>query len=241
MGKDLPLKQRIRNGEHLIGVNVSATYTRSQLEEILGKDDYDFVSVDSQHSPYSEHELADFCAIAEELDIHVQFRIKHTRLSYLIGNYLDLGPCGVEVPQVETEATVLESLDYFYYPQKGKRSWGGGARRNIDSGMERTEYAEWWNNYGVLWMQIESISAISKAAQLAKPGVDCISWGPADLSFDREANPNHPFQSDDDCLIYALNQLQAKDTKLCYRSYTPDLRNKYFDMGVTVLLESAQY
>lgn len=240
MSNGKALKERIRNGEQLIGVNVPATATRGQLEDILGKDDYAFVSVDSQHSPYSEGQLAEFCGIAEELDVHVQFRIKHTRHTYLIGNYVDLGPCGVEVPQVETEATVQEALDYFYYPQVGKRSWGGGARRNINSGMDRVEYADWWNNYGVLWMQIESINAISNVTRLAKNGVDCISWGPADLSFDREANPKHPLQSDDDCLRYALQQLQANNTKLCYRNYTPDLRNKYLDMGVTVLLESPQ-
>lgn len=240
MSNEQALKQRIRKGEKLIGVSVPVTATRAQLEDILGKDDYAFVSVDSQHSPYSEPQLVAFCAIAEELDVHVQFRIKHTRHTYLVGNYLDLGPCGVEIPQVETEATVQEALDYFYYPQVGKRSWGGAARRNISSGMDRVEYAEWWNTYGVLWMQIESISAITNAARLAKEGVDCISWGPADLSFDREANPKHPLQSDDDCLRYALQMLQANDTKLCYRSYTPNLRNKYLDMGVTVLLESPQ-
>ena len=55
-----------------------------------------------------------------------QFRIKHTYHSYLIGNVLDLGqPAGIEVPQVEEPATVVEALKYFYYPQQGKRSSPG--------------------------------------------------------------------------------------------------------------------
>ena len=234
------LKQRIHSGEVVIGVSVPIMATRSRLEEILSKDDYAFVSVDSQHSAFDEERLVEFCGMAAELDVHVQFRIKHTRHTYLIGNLLDLGPCGVEVPQVETEATVTEAVDYFYYPQQGIRSWGGAARRSIQERPDRLEYAAWWNDFGVLWMQIESINAATNARSLAKPGVDCLSWGPADLSFNREANPDHPFQTDDDCLRYVLQQLNGSDVKLCYRNYDPKLRSKYLDMGMTVLLEAPQ-
>ena len=82
------------------------------------------VAVDSQHSPYNEDRLVDFCNVANELGIFVNFRIKHTRNTYLIGNYLDLGPSGIEVPQVELDETVDEAVAAFYYPQQGIRSWG---------------------------------------------------------------------------------------------------------------------
>jgi len=141
------LKQRIHQGEVVIGVSAPITVDRQRLEDILSRDSYDFVSVDSQHAAFNEEKLVQFCAIAEELDIPVQFRIKHTRHAYLIGNLLDLGPSGVEVPQVEDEATVDEALAYFYYPQFGNRSWGGAARRGIQGRDDRRTYAEWWNNY----------------------------------------------------------------------------------------------
>ena len=240
MPNNPPLKQRIRNGELTIGVSVPIMATRNRLEEILGKDEYAYVSVDSQHSAFNEERLVEFCAMAEELGIHVQFRIKHTRHTYLIGNLLDLGPCGVEVPQVETVATVAEAVNNFYYPQQGMRSWGGAARRSIKEYPDRLAYAAWWNDFGVLWMQIESINAASIARTFATPGVDCLSWGPADLAFNREANPDHPFQTDDDCLRYVLQQLDGTGVRLAYRNYDPALRNKYIDMGVMVLLEAAQ-
>jgi len=240
MPKKDSLKQRIRKGEIVIGVSAPITSDRSRLEAILSKDSYDFVSTDSQHSAFNEEKLVNFCAIAEALDIPAMFRIKHTRHSYLIGNILDLGPSGVEVPQVEEEATVDEALDYFYYPQQGKRSWGGSARRGIKGRDDRLVYADWWNNYGVLWMQIESIEAVTKARKLAKPGVDCLSWGPSDLSFSIEAHPEHPFQSVDDCVRHVVKQLEGSETRLCFRSYESELRQKYIDMGVTVLLERAR-
>jgi len=56
---------------------------------------------------------------------------------------------------------VDEALAYFYYPQFGNRSWGGAARRGIKGRDDRRTYAEWWNNCGVLWLQSESIAAIT--------------------------------------------------------------------------------
>jgi 2-dehydro-3-deoxyglucarate aldolase/4-hydroxy-2-oxoheptanedioate aldolase len=231
------LKQRIRAGEQIVGVSASIKSTKSQLENILSKDKYDYLSVDSQHSPFDENDLVRFCAAAEELDMDVMFRIKHTRHTYLIGNILDLGPSGVEVPQTETEATVNEALHYFYYPQKGGRSWGGAARRGIKGRDDRLTYAEYWNNYGVLWMQVESLNAINDAKKLAKDGVDCLSWGPADLSFNREAHPEHPLKNDDDCIKFTLEVLKGTGVRLAVRNYDYKLRDKYRAMGVTVLLE----
>jgi 2-keto-3-deoxy-L-rhamnonate aldolase RhmA len=230
------LKQRIRNGEHVFGVSVSMMIPRESLAARVEENGYDFVAVDSQHSAFSEERLVDFCNMADTLDIPVNFRIKHTRNAYLVGNYLDLGPSGIEVPQVELEMTVDEAVDAFYYPQQGIRSWGGAARKN-SAGTERLEYADWWNNYGMLWMQIESIEAVTHARRLAKSGVDCLSFGPTDLTFSMESHPNHALQTVDACVQYVAKELEGSSTTVCFRNGNPSTREKYADMGVTVFLE----
>ncbi len=232
------LKQRIRRGDIVIGVSAPVSAGKSQLEDILGKDSYSFLSVDSQHAPYNEEKLVEFCGVSAELGIPVQFRIKHTRHAYLIGNILDLGPLGIEIPIVEDEATVDEALEAFYYPQVGRRSWGGAARYGIGGRDDRLQYADWWNRTGILCLQMESVRAVTNVRRLAKPGVDCLTWGPNDLLYDLEAHPEHPFKSVDDCVRHALKQLQGADTRISFRSYSPENRNKYIDMGVTVLMES---
>jgi len=237
MSEQKSLKQRIHQGDVIVGVSVPLHIDRSRLEHILSQDAYDFVAFDSQHSPYNEEQLVAFCALAEDVGIPVQFRIKHTRHAYLIGNILDLGPLSIEVPLVEEAAIVAEALAAFYYPQVGKRSWGGAARYGIKGRTDRLEYATWWNNHGILCLQIETLRALTNARQLARPGVDCLTWGPADLSFDLEGHPAHPFQTVDDCLRHVLKQLEGTDVKVSFRSGTPDLRNKYIDMGVTVFME----
>jgi 2-keto-3-deoxy-L-rhamnonate aldolase RhmA len=231
------LKQRIHDGEHIYGIAAPISSDRARLKAILDQGDYDFVSTDSQHSAYNEERLVAFCEMANELDIPVQFRIKHTYNAYLIGNYLDLGPSGVEVPQVELESTVDEAIAYFYYPQIGIRSWGGAARKGMEERSDRLEYAQWWGEYGVLWMQIESISAVTNARKFAKAGVDCLSFGPADLTFSIEGHAQHPFQTVDDCVRHVAEQLADTSIAVCYRNGTPDTRAKYAEMGVTVFLE----
>lgn len=237
MTSSVPLKQRIHDGEILIGVTVPMTTTKSQLETILGKDDYAFVWIDSQHSPLNEERLVEFCSMAESMGVHVQLRIKHTRFTYLVGNILDLGPTGVEVPQVELESTVEEAVGNFLYPPAGVRSWGGAFRYGLSKFSDPHGYINYWNNTGVLWIQIESIHAVANSRRFAKTGVDCLSWGPMDLRLSREANPDHPFQTDEDCLRYVISQLEGTDTKLVYRTYSHDVRNKFIDMGVTIQLE----
>jgi hypothetical protein len=47
---------------------------------------------------------------------------------------------------------------------------------------------------GVLCLQIETVQRVTNARQLAKPGVDCLTCRPTDLSFDPEAHPAFPFE-----------------------------------------------
>jgi 2-keto-3-deoxy-L-rhamnonate aldolase RhmA len=231
------LKRKIHAGERVIGVAVPVSITRERFEAVLAHGPYDFVSIDSQHTPLNEERVAEFCAMAEELDLFVQFRIKHTRHAYLIGNYLDLGPCGVEVPQAEQDATVEEALRAFYYPPLGGRSYGGAARRAA-RGKEPFAYADWWNRYGLLWLQIESVEAVTHARQLARPGVDCLSFGPIDLAFNLRAHPHHPFRTVDECIRYVCQALEGTTVRACVRNGSPDTRDKYAELGATVFLES---
>ena len=237
MAEVTSLKQRIRRGEVTIGVSAPLDSDRGRLEDILGKDTYNFLTLDSQHSPYNEEKLVAFCGLAGELGMPVQFRIKNTRNAYLIGNVLDLGPAAIEVPLVEDEAVVDEALAAFYYPQVGKRSWGGAARHGIQGRDDRLEYADWWNNNGVLCLQMETVTGVTNARKLAKTGVDCLTWGPADLSFDLESHPEFPFRTTDDCVRHVIKQLEGTDVRISFRNGTADQRNKYIDMGVTVFME----
>lgn len=233
---DKSVKERIHAGEIITGRSLPVAMNPDELRKILDASDFDFIWTDSQHAAFNEERLVTFCEVAAEYGVPVQFRIKHTRNAYLAGNFLDLGPMGIEVPQVELESTVDESIEFFYYPQTGRRSWGGTSVRAGPTDLGRVEYAQWWNENGVLWMQIESVNAVTNARKLAKAGVDCLSLGPADLSFSLEGNPDHSLQTIDDCARHAAEQLQGTGVAVCFRYSAPEDRQRYIDMGITVFL-----
>ncbi len=231
------LKQRIQSGEKVVGCSVRTWSTASDIEEALARGDYSFIAVDAQHSPFDEHQLVKVCQIANGMGVPVQLRIKHTRLTYLIGNMLDLGPSMIEVPQTEKLETVQEAVDYFNYPPRGRRSWGPSCGAEINKRPDRLEYAQWWNDHAVLWMQLETLLGVTRAAQMAAIGADVLSWGPNDLAFDREANPDHKLKTDDDCIHHVLQQLQGTKTKLCLRTYSQEQMDRYSEMGASMFLD----
>ena len=144
MTEEKTLRQRIRDGEVLVALRGSLDTTKSQLADIWETGRYDYIWIDGQHTAFSEESLVAYCTAAEELDIDVQLRIPHTRHAYLAGRYLDLGCSAILVPEVMEEETVDDALAYTYYPQIGRRSWGGEARRGVRGvakGMNRLEYA----------------------------------------------------------------------------------------------------
>jgi 2-keto-3-deoxy-L-rhamnonate aldolase RhmA len=175
-----------------------------------------------------------FCAVAEGIDMPVQFRIQHTRHAYLIGRYLDLGATAIVVPEVREEATVDEAVRFFYYPQKGKRSWGGDARRGFGKRPDRLEYAAWWNAYGVLSIQLESLDAVINCRQLAKPGIDAVLFGPNDLAYDIESYHQPPLGTLDECVKHVVRELEGSGCRVALSAPFSADRQKYIDMGVTV-------
>jgi hypothetical protein len=61
-----------------------------------------------------------------------------------------------------------------------------------------------------------------------------------DLTFSLEAHPEHVLKTVDDCVGFVAEALKDTDTAVCYRNNTPETRQKYIDMGVTVLLEQSR-
>lgn len=203
MTEEKTLRQRIGDGEVLVALRGSLDTTKSQLADIWATGRYDYIWIDGQHTAFSEESLVAYCTAAEELNIDVQLRIPHTRHAYLAGRYLDLGCSAILVPEVMEEETVDDALSYTYYPQIGRRSWGGEARRGVRGvakGMDRLAYAEWWNNYVILSIQVESVEAVTNISKLAKPGVSVVIFGPNDLSFNMEGHVGYPLTSVDDCM-----------------------------------------
>lgn len=188
--------------------------TRDDVLNTLKENPCDLLYIDSQHGAHTEWDIVRICATAEEVNVPVQLRIKHTRQTYLIGNYLDLGPLAIKVPEVETATTVNEAINAFYYPPIGKRSWGGPVGYGIKKRPDRREYAQWWNQNGILCIKVESIKAVINVRELVKPGIDYLDFGTQDLLFDLE-HSNHPtLITIQDCIEHVRNELKNSQFRI---------------------------
>jgi len=206
MSEQRTLKQRLHAKESIHIAFVTLQMSEPELAEKLGQETYDLIHIDAQHTPLDDRELVQFCQRAKSLGVPAQMRIRHTREAYAIGRFLDFGLFSVVVPQVETEATVNEAIEAFYYPPLGKRSWWPQWAYGFEPGRDQREYADWWNANGILVVQLESVPAILNVRQLAKPGVDMFAFGAADLGLSIQATPNSPFASFEECRSHVLEQ-----------------------------------
>ena len=238
------VKQRMRDGEVIICERCHLTSDPDEVRSTLATGGFDLLQCDSQHSPFKENRLVPFCNLAEEHNTPVLFRIKNTQLAYQIGNWADLGATAFEVPQVESESTVDEAVNALYYPPIGRRSWGPAFGFGFRPNQDRVEYAKWWNETAILMIQVESLNAVTNAKKLAKPGVDCISFGPQDLDKNLSTYPQHPLtlpSSDthllsDDIIRHVGNQLSGTGVSIFLRGVAPEHRDRYIDMGVNVFV-----
>ncbi len=242
-----PFKQALKEKDEVLLMTTTLNVTRSQLEVALGHGDYDAVYFDGQHQPISDDKLVEFCGMTEELGIEAQMRIPHTRYTYLVGRYCDFGLSSIMIPEVVDEASVHEAIEYFYYGTLGRRSWGGiqraGMGRAFDIRPSRLEYAEWWNNYAVLAIQLESVEAVANARRLAdRPGVDYVAFGPNDLSFSLERHTSFPLKTPEECFRNVAEQLDPVGIKRCLAiPVPPDQRDKWREVGISVFWEDAKF
>jgi len=236
------LKQKIKDGDIVVALRPPITISKADFEKALTKGKYDLVYIDGQHTPFSDDQLVAISAIAEEAGLPVQFRIPHTRNTYLIGRYLDMGLSGVLVPEVEVPGPAQEAVDFAYYAPVGKRSWGGSARYGqVQNGkrLSQPEYVEYWNQHVIVSVQIESIKAVESAESLAVPGIDYLAWGPNDLGLDLKRNPDYKLKTSDECTKYVWERVKDKGIKMGMAILTePEERQKYIDMGMTMFQEA---
>jgi 4-hydroxy-2-oxoheptanedioate aldolase len=236
------LRARIAAGDELVALRADIGWSKDQLSAALAGGQYDFIWLDSQHSPYSDQQLVSFTAAAEQLGIPVQLRIPHTRDAHKVGRFFDLGVSGALVPEVMESATVQDALDFAYYGPLGRRSWGGANRlglRTRTAPTARREYAAWWNETVLLSIQIESVQTVTNIARLVRPGITHVTWGPNDLEFSLDLHPHFPLKTVEACMENVAAQLEGRGIRIAMGTTTmPAERQKYRDLGVTIFMEA---
>ncbi|NJN84264.1 MAG: 2-keto-3-deoxy-L-rhamnonate aldolase [Caldilineaceae bacterium] len=173
-----PLKQKLANGELVLGTALSAP--TAGVTAATCRTGIDFIWMDTEHAPYGSEALEVLPVLARQNGVAPMIRVAWNDPA-LIKKAYDVGAVAVMVPQVDTAEEAARAVEYAYYPPMGQR--GVSPNWPIISGDDWGHVIRTANDETVLIVQIESRQAYENIEEIAKvPGVDVVFMGPMDLS-----------------------------------------------------------
>jgi 4-hydroxy-2-oxoheptanedioate aldolase len=150
--------------------------------EMLGLAGFDFVVIDTEHSPNDPAMVEHLVRAAEVGGLAPIVRVTENEPS-LILRALDVAAAGILVPQVNSAAAAAAAVRAAKYPPQGERGVAGIVRAARYGFMPVAEYVAAANANTMVIAQIEDLAAVRDLeAILAVPGLDGIFIGPTDLS-----------------------------------------------------------
>jgi len=176
--RSLALKRRLRAGETTYGAFLS--FQDPGSAEIMAGTGYDWVFIDSEHSPFDlkslQHVLMAFNGRPTVPIVRVPWndRIR-------IKQVLDLGAEGILIPMVSSPAEARAAVAACKYPPAGIR--GFGPWRASDYYRNTEAYIQRANDGIIVVIQIEHEDGVRQIDEmLDAPGIDAVCLGPMDLS-----------------------------------------------------------
>ena len=169
-------KDRLRSQQ----IGLFATLNSPALAELLAGTGFDWILIDTEHSP---GEMGDVVAQLHALQGHTVSVIVRPAWSdmVLIKRLLDAGAQTLLIPNVQTAQEAAAAVSYARYPPAGVRGVSGGSRASQYG--QRADYLCTADEQICILVQIETPLAVSNLEAIAAvPGVDGLFIGPNDLA-----------------------------------------------------------
>ena len=169
------------------------SFGHPQIIEVLLCCDFDFMSIDLEHTTISQEQSQRLIAACHARGVPCLPRLANSYNQEAIKRLLDSGADGVIAPNVETPDQVEKLIEWSKYPPLGKR--GYGVARAQGYGYNFDEYTTSWNDSSILIIQIESMEGVQNVEQLLNyEEVDGVMIGPYDIagSLDLPGQVEHP-------------------------------------------------
>ncbi len=179
--KENRLKRVLAEGRIPYGHMLWEFSTRG-MARILDAADLDFVIVDMEHAANDLPQVADQMAWFRGVDIAPFVRIPQPYYHF-IARTMDAGALGVMVPNVESAEQAKSIVDAVKYAPLGKRGVGLGGAHTDYKAPKPLDFFEYANRNTTVICQIESVSGVENAEDIAAvEGVDILWVGHFDLT-----------------------------------------------------------
>ena len=231
------LKEKLKNNKRIKGCIIQAALPA--LVEICGLCKFDFVFIDAEHGPLSTGDCENLVRAAEVSDIIPIIRVPQN-IPEVILSYMDIGGMGIIAPDISCKEDAEAAVRAVKYHPYGERGLSATRSSKYGLGEPISEYIVEANNETVVLAVIESQKAIENIAEiLSVEGIDGVLIGTSDLSqsLGVAGQTNHAkvLEAFDKALNLGLKI--GKPIGAVVRA--GEKPEKYFDMGVNIVLISA--
>ena len=187
------VKDILKAGKTAIGTSASVNSDVG----FLADSGYDFLLLDTQHSPVEIKQLAPALQAMRGKPAAPIIRVGDNRPDQIC-YALDIGAKGIIVPMVNTREEAEHMVQWCKYPFDGVRS-SAGMRGEWGEFASYREYMDGVNEQLLIIPMIETLEAIENIEEiLSVPGIDVLLVGPSDLSINLDVAldyPNPKYQS----------------------------------------------
>ena len=176
-----PLKHKLLAGEPAFGVSVM--FPSPQVVDNIGRLGFDWVLIDCEHGSISIESVELMVLAAEAAGITPIAR-PAVNSPEAIGQLMDRGVMGVQVPHVNTVEDARQAVAAVKYHPLGLRGLAAGVRSSFyGNELSMAEYTELSNRETLVCVQLEEGEAVRNVEQILEvEDVDVFFVGPSDLS-----------------------------------------------------------
>ncbi|MBN2291664.1 MAG: hypothetical protein JXM70_04520, partial [Pirellulales bacterium] len=176
------MKEKLSSGEPVVGV-MATDHVWPLLVELCRQGGFDYLIIDREHGCHSDEVVAHVCQTARLAGFPVLMRVVSCETSE-IRRAIDMGPCGLLLPCVESTEQLDMARDAMLMPPRGKRRPGGMCNYWL-ADFHYTTWRDEFEDHFIVIPQIENRKGIENVdAIAAHPMVTAMGVGPYDLSAD---------------------------------------------------------
>ncbi len=224
------MKARFARGEAAYGCNVM--FPSVQIVETIGRLGFDWVLLDCEHGAITVESLDALTAAADAVGITPIVR-PSSNDPVSIGQVLDRGAHGIQVPHVDTVEDARRAVAAAKYYPLGERGIASGTRASdYGVGFRATEFAARTNEETLVCIQFEHRNALDNLEEILKvEGVDVFFLGPMDMSL----SLGHPGKFDEPVVREAYERVFdaiRKAGKIAGTSGNAGFLRRFRDYGI---------
>lgn len=204
--------------------------------EILGDSGFDWICIDTEHSPVEISDLLTLLQASTNGPTHQVVRSAWND-PVLLKRILDVGAQTVLVPFIQNAEQAAQAVSACHYPPDGIRGVSGNSRSSRYGRVK--SYLRSANDEICVIAQLETSAALANIEAIADvKGIDGIFIGPSDLSASMGylGNPEHPAVQEQ--ISRTLAALKARNVPAGILAANVDDATRFLEAGFTFVAAS---